>query len=113
MFKERIFINREALKRVDNMLTVEDVKSLLVGNPYKVIVALDENIIVENQHQLSLFMALFTFEFEEDVVLYEISDNKGSIINTDLEALANRFIEYIDIGIVDRFPLAIYLKEGA
>lgn len=112
MFNERIFITGQVFKRVDSNVTVKDVKSLLIKNPYKVIVALDENMILENQLQPSLFIALFTFEFEEDVVLYDISNNKGSIITTDLESLAKRFIEYIDVGIVDRFLLALYLREG-
>ncbi|MBM7706067.1 hypothetical protein JOD03_000969 [Chryseomicrobium aureum] len=91
---------------------MNELKTYLLDNPYKIIVAIDEGIQVDEQSELSLFLALYSNEFEEEVLLYDLTNNtKGSLLSTDLESLVNGIFEYIDLGIVDRYPLALYLRS--
>lgn len=112
IFKSRLLLNNDELLKLGVIQTVNELKTYLLDNPYKIIVAIDEGIQVDEQSELSLFLALYSNEFEEEVLLYDLTNNtKGSLLSTDLESLVNGIFEYIDLGIVDRYPLALYLRS--
>lgn len=57
---------------------------------------------------LTTFLLLHAKEFENNVLLYDVSRQHPSTVKTELFFLAKGYIEFIDVGIVDRYPVRLY-----
>ncbi|MFI8577556.1 hypothetical protein ACIGEL_17735 [Rossellomorea aquimaris] len=109
-FPARIKQGKMNYLRIDKKLNKPELKQLFVRNPYEVYAVVDESI-EENEEILSTFQVLHSNEFQENVILYDVSNQPHSTVTTNIQFLVKGYIELIDVGIVDRFPVKFYVKE--
>ncbi|WP_442636913.1 hypothetical protein [Rossellomorea marisflavi] len=88
--------------------SVEAMKKLLKRYPYGLLVLLQK--IEEQPDTLTKFSLLYSEEFEENVVLYDISNQVHTTITIEISTLIEGYLEEISIGRVDRYPLRLYRK---
>ena len=68
---------------------------------------------MDNDDQmLTTFLVLHTNDFEENVILYDVSRQVHTTITTELFFLLKGYIEFIDVGTVDRYPIKLYKRNG-
>lgn len=103
--------NGKQFNHVKSGLSNSALKKLLKANAYGVYAAVDEEYEKDGQPDFTIFLVLYSEEFEETVILFDVSRDKKSTVTTDIEALTNGFIEYINIGVVNRYPLTLYINE--
>lgn len=60
---------------------------------------------------LTTFLSLYSVDFEDTVILYDISKQHHTTVSTELCFLTKGYVEIIDVGIVDRYPLRFYIKD--
>lgn len=112
MFEDSIVKNGRFYNRIKQNLTTLELQKLLMQNPYNTYCIANEAIEVNSEPQFTTFLVLYSLDFDEDVILLDISRQKKSTITTDLDSLTKGYIEFIDLNIVDRYPLALYTQEG-
>ena len=94
---------------IDNDLTKNELKTLFKNNPYEIYAIVNESLEKE-EPMLTTFLVLYSNDFEENVILYDISTQIHSTITTELSFLGKGYLEFIDVGIVDRYPIKFYKR---
>jgi hypothetical protein len=110
MFPAEITIRKKTFQIIDNHLTKNELKALFINNPYGVYAIVNESMEKE-EPMLTTFLVLYSVDFEENVILYDISRQIHTTITTELFFLEKGYIEFIDVGMVDRYPIKFYKKE--
>ncbi|MFI8684681.1 hypothetical protein [Rossellomorea sp. NPDC077527] len=110
-FPERIKQRKMNYLRIDKKLNKRELTQLFGENPYEVFAVVDESI-EENEEIISTFLVLHSNDFQENVILYDVSNQPHTTVTTDIQFLVKGYIEFIDVGIVDKFPVKIYVKEN-
>ena len=110
MFPMEITIRNKNYQIIDNDLTKNELKTLFKNNPYEIYAIVNESLEKE-EPMLTTFLVLHSDDFEENVILYDISTQIHSTITTELFFLAKGYLEFIDVGIVDRYPIKFYKRE--
>jgi hypothetical protein len=95
----------------DIPLSESKLKDLFLKYPYAIYAVVNEVIDEKIEPMLTTFLLLHTIEFENKVILYDISRQRHSTVTTELCFLVKGYIEVIDVGIVDRYPVQIYIRE--
>lgn len=85
---------------------------MLLRNPYDVFAIMNENLEKGEEPLLTTFLVLYHAEFENNVMLYDISRQKHTTITTELYFLKQGYYEVINVGRVDRYPMKVYIKEN-
>lgn len=110
MFPAEIRIRNKTYQIINNHLTENELKALFKNNPYGVYAIVNESLEKE-EPMLTTFLVLHSVHFEDNVILYDISRQIHTTITTELFFLAKGYIEFIDVGMVDRYPIKFYKKE--
>jgi len=110
MFPAEITIRNRNYQMIDNYLTKNKLKSLFKNNPYEVYAIVNESLDKE-EPILTTFQVLHSDDFGDNVILYDVSRQIHTTITTELFFLAKGYIEFIDVGMVDRYPIKFYKKE--
>jgi hypothetical protein len=110
MFPAKISIRNKTYQIMDNHLTKSELEALFKNNPYEVYAVVNEGLEKE-EPMLTTFLVLHSVDFENNVILYDISRQIHTTITTDLSFLEKGYIEFIDVGMVDRYPIKIYKQE--
>ncbi len=109
MFPTEIKIRNKTYKIIDNPLSKNELTALFKNDPYEVYAIVNESL--ENEEpMLTTFLILYSVDFENNVILYDISRQINTTITTDLFFLEKGYIEFIDVGMVDRYPIKFYKK---
>ncbi|MBD8069749.1 hypothetical protein [Bacillus sp. PS06] len=110
MFPADITIRKKTYEIIDNHLTKNELKALFKNNPYGVYAIVNESMEKE-EPMLTTFLVLHSADFEDNVILYDISRQLHTTITTELGFLAMGYVEFIDVGMVDRYPIKFYKRE--
>jgi hypothetical protein len=110
MFPAKISIRNKTYQIIDNYLTKNELKALFKNNPYEVYAVVNESLEKEDP-MLTTFLVLHSVDFENNVILYDISRQLHTTITTELGFLAKGYVEFIDVGMVDRYPIKFYKRE--
>lgn len=110
MFPAKISIRNKTYQIIDNPLTKNELKTLFKNNPYEMYAVVNEGLEKE-EPMLTTFLVLHSIDFENNVILYDISRQINTTITTELSFLEKGYIEFIDVGMVDRYPIKFYKKE--
>lgn len=110
MFPAKILRNNMQYNLVKKIFSESDLKELFIKYPYGVYAIVDEKL-EESEPMLTTFLVLHSREFEERVILYDVSRQPHTTVTTELHFLAKGYIEFIDVGQVDRYPIRFYVKE--
>jgi hypothetical protein len=86
---------------------VEGLRNILLNNPCKVYCLVDEKAS-DTGH--TLFLVLYAEEFDNTVILFDISLHLKSTVTTELDIIANGYHEVFDVGYIERYPLCFYIK---
>ncbi|WP_456276769.1 hypothetical protein [Bacillus sp. AK128] len=110
MFPADIRIRKKTYQIIDSHLTKSELNGLFKNNPYGVYAIINESLEREDP-MLTTFLVLHSDDFEDNVILYDISRQQHSTITTELGFLAKGYVEFIDVGVVDRYPIKFYKRE--
>ncbi|CAM5734266.1 hypothetical protein SAFG77S_11601 [Streptomyces afghaniensis] len=110
MFPAEITIRNKNYQMIDYYLTENELKALLKYNPYEVYAIVNESLEKE-EPLLTTFLVLYSDDFEDNIILYDVSRQIHTTITTEVFFLAKGYIEFIDVGMVDRYPIKFYKKE--
>jgi hypothetical protein len=86
---------------------VEQLRNILLSNPYKIYCLVDEKVPDADP---TLFLVLYAEEFDNTVILFDISLDLKSTVTTELDIVVNGYNEVIDVGYIERYPLCFYIK---
>jgi hypothetical protein len=111
MFPKTLTIRKEAYEIIDEHLTEKQLKEFLNDNPYEVYAVVNEDLDNDGQ-MLTTFLVLHTVDFEDNVILYDITRQVHTTVTTELYFLAKGYIEFIDVARVDRYPIKLYKRKG-
>ncbi|WP_426860862.1 hypothetical protein [Cytobacillus gottheilii] len=75
------------------------------------IYAIVNESLEKGEYKLTTFLVLYATDFEENVILYDVSRQIHTTVKTDIEVLVKGYIEMINVGMVDRYPFKFYIKE--
>ena len=90
--------------------TESSLKEFLLQNPYDIYAVVNENLDNQSEPILTTFLVLYAKDFEHKVILYDVSRERHTTITTDIFSLAKGYVEIIDVGHVDRYPLQFYTR---
>ena len=110
MFPKTLTIRKETYEIIDEHLTENQLKEFLNDNPYEVYAVINEDLDNDEQ-MLTTFLVLHTVDFEDNVILYDVSRQVHTTVTTELYFLAKGYIEFVDVGIVDRYPIKLYKRK--
>ncbi len=107
MFPLKIMKNSNEYYQTSIPKSKEDLKDYLIRNPNEVYVVANEKLEEDTE-----FLVIYIRDFNDSVTLYDVSREIHSKLTIDLDFLVKGYIEHIEVGRVDRFPIALYaLKE--
>ncbi|VEF49137.1 Uncharacterised protein [Bacillus freudenreichii] len=110
MFPKIINQQGTTFNMLECQLVGKELRELFKKHPYEIYAIVDESIDNDNP-MLTTFLVLHSADFQDNVLLYDISREHHTTFTTKLFYLAKGYIEVIDVGIVDRFPVKLYKKE--
>ncbi|WP_043931155.1 hypothetical protein [Bacillus sp. EB01] len=110
MFPTEIIIKNNSCQIINNHLTHYELKTLFINNPYEVYAMVNESL-EEEEPMLTTFLILYSVDFEDNVILYDISRQMHTTLTTKLSILEKGYLEFIDVGMVDRHPIKFYKRE--
>ncbi|WP_423409024.1 hypothetical protein AABM38_02740 [Heyndrickxia sp. MSNUG] len=110
MFPETITIRKETYEIIDEHLTEKQLKAFLRDNPYGVYALVNEDLDNDDQ-MMTTFLVLHNGDFEDNVILYDVSRQVHTTVTTELYFLAKGYVEFIDVGKVDRYPIKLYKRK--
>jgi hypothetical protein len=109
MFPEILTQRNTTYQLIQPTLTEMDIKELFLQQPYEVFAVVNESL--ENEETMfTTFIVLYAVEFENNVILYDVSRQQHSTITSEIYFLAQGYIEIIDVAIVERYPVRLYKK---
>ncbi|MBT2736192.1 hypothetical protein [Bacillus sp. ISL-7] len=111
MFPSKLSNNNREYYLVRKSLSEYELKELLLLNPYDVYAVVNESLDDKGVTMFTTFLVLHAIDFENRVILYDVSRQQHSTITTELCFLAKGYIEFIDVGQVDRYPIRFYIRE--
>jgi hypothetical protein len=111
MFPEKLSRNNKEYYLVKNTLSEKSLNNLFLQRPYDVYAIVNENLDEHSEPMFTTFLVIHANEFEDRVILYDISRQIHSTITTELYFLAEGYIEYIDVAQVDRYPIRFYVRK--
>lgn len=109
MFPVELTIKDQIYHIINNQLNENELKAFFKNNPYDVYAIINEGLENEDP-MLTTFLVLYSDEFENNVILYDISRQLHTTITTELFFLEKGYIEIIGVGIVDRYSIKFYKK---
>jgi predicted hydrolase (HD superfamily) len=110
MFPKTLIIRKETYEIIDEHLTEKQLKEFMRANPYGVYALVNEGLNNDDQ-MLTTFLVLHTVDFEDNVILYDVSRQVHTTVTTELFFLVKGYIEFIDVGMVDRYPIKLYRRK--
>lgn len=111
MFPSKITMNNEEYLIVQDKLDEIELKELLLQRPYEVYAMVNESIEEQSELMLTTFLVLHTNDFGKKVILYDVSRERHSTVTTKIGLISKGYVEMIEVGIIDRFPIVFYAKE--
>ncbi|MEH6945379.1 hypothetical protein [Bacillus sp. JJ722] len=111
MFPTTLTHHHKMYQLIQEPLTETYLKDLLLKHPYDIYAIVNENLEEQNEPMLTTFLVLHAVDFEDTVILFDVSRQHQSTVTTELCFLAKGYIESIDVGIVDRYPIKFYKRE--
>ena len=106
-------MNNKEYFKLTRVLTEVALKNFLLQRSYDVYAIVNEKIEEQSDPLFTTFLVLHTIDFEEGVILYDVSRDRHSTFTTEIEFLVKGYVETIDVGRIDRFPIVLYVrKEG-
>jgi hypothetical protein len=113
MFPSVITQRNQDYHQLDTSLSQLQIKQLLISNPYDIFAVVNESHDQLEENMFTTFLVLHSAEFDNRVILYDISRQTHTTITTEISILSKGYIEYIDVGMVDRFPVKLYKRVNA
>jgi hypothetical protein len=110
MFPTKIKRRNKTYYIINNFLTESELKELFQKNPYDVYAIVNESL-EKDEPMLTTFLVLYSIEFEDNVILYDISRQHHTTVTTELSTIAKGYVEFIDVGIVDRYSIKFYIQD--
>ncbi|MCM3163691.1 hypothetical protein [Metabacillus litoralis] len=98
---------------IDTSLSQSQLKQLLTSNPYDIFAVVNEGHDQSEEDMFTTFLVLHSAEFDNRVILYDISRQAHTTITTEISFLSKGYIEFIDVGMVDRYPVKLYKRIDA
>lgn len=111
MFPLKIMKNDNEYFRTSTPKSVEDLKKYLLKNPNEIYIVADEKIEEDEESWFTEFLVIYIRDFNDSVTLYDVSREIHSKLTIDLDFLVKEYIELIEVGRVDRLPLALYAPK--
>lgn len=112
MFPTKVMKNNNEYFQTSIPKSIEDLKEYLLENPNDIYVVVNEKLEEDKEPLFTEFLVIYIRDFNDSVTLYDISREVHSKLTIDLDFLVKGYIEHIEIGIIDRFPLAFYAPKG-
>lgn len=110
MFPTTLTVRSKSYQVIDEQLTEQQLKKFLQNNPYEVYAVVNEDLDNDDQ-VLTTFLVIHTVDFEDNVILYDVSRQAHTTVTTELNFLVKGYIEFIDVGIVDRYSIKLYKRK--
>lgn len=111
MFPLKIMKNSNEYYQTSMPKSKEDLKDYLIRNPNEVYVVANEKLEEDTESLFTEFLVIYTRDFNDSVTLYDVSREIHSKLTINLDFLVKGYIEHIEVGRVDRFPIALYALE--
>jgi hypothetical protein len=108
MFPTKLNHKNKLYYPIQNSLSENELRQLLYKNPYDIFAVVDENVDNQQEPILTTFLVLFSHDFDNTVLLFDVSRQLYSTFTTDIKELASGIIELIDVGRIDRHPIRLY-----
>lgn len=89
-----------------NICNINKLEELTFEFPYKIFCLLDEKI---EKQEPTIFLVVYVSSKTNYILMVDQSNQVNSIINLDGDAAINGYYEVIDVGVIERFPLAFYV----
>lgn len=112
MFPTEIEQDGKSYIQIPTGISKEELRTLLLLNPYSVYALVDENIEGELDRPLTSFLVVFAKEFDENIILYDISSQIHSTLMINIDFVLEKKIEVIDIGLVEFYPIQLYQEKN-
>jgi len=109
MFPATITKRNTSYQLIEPTLTETEIRDLLLQKRYEIFAVVNESL-EKTETMFTTFLVLHAAEFENNVILYDVSRQLHTTITTELFFLSKGYIEFIDVGIVDRYPVRMYKK---
>lgn len=110
MFPKSVTIRCKSYHMINNQLTQNELKALFLSSPYNVYAIVNESLEKETT-MFTTFLVLYSVDFEDNVILYDVSRQIHTTVTTDLNILTKGYIEFIDVGVVDRYSIKFYMRD--
>ncbi|MCL7747312.1 MULTISPECIES: hypothetical protein [Bacillaceae] len=108
MYPKQFTHNNKNYYLMEQPNSVEELKDLLLTNPYEIYAILNESTDQSEEPMLTTFLALYNLDFKDKIIFFDVSRQPQSTLTTELWSLPKGFIEKIDVGRVDRYPIKFY-----
>lgn len=103
--------NEKVYTPISSSISKSKLKELLLNNPYSIYAVVDESFEGDVDRSLTTFLVLFASEFEDNIMLYDISSQIHSTLKIDIDFVLDKKIESIDIGLVEYYPIQLYQEK--
>ncbi|MEW5571618.1 hypothetical protein [Rossellomorea marisflavi] len=110
MFPGKISRKNNDYKIRNNLDKELDLKQLLLRNPYDIYAIVNESLD-DTEPMMTTFLVVYSDEFEDNVILYDISRQNYTTFTTDISTCTKGYIEVIDVCRIARYPIKFYVKE--
>lgn len=108
MFPAKITMNNKEYLIVKEELDENELKEFLIRHPYDIYAMVNESVDRKSELMLTTFLVLYTIDFENKVILYDVSRERHSTVTTEIGLLTQGFVETIEVGLIERFPVVLY-----
>ena len=103
--------NEKVYRQISSSISRGRLKELLLMNPYSIYAVVDEKLEGEVNECFTTFLVLFAREFENNIVLYDLTSQIHSTLKIDIDFVLDKKIEIIDIGLVEYYPIQLYQEK--
>ena len=110
MFPKKINRKNQEYKILDIKNDESCLGRLLRQNPYDIYANVNESLD-DTTPMMTTFLVLYSDDFENNIILYDVSRQKHTTFTTNLSTCTKGYIEIIDVCRIDRYPIKFYVKE--
>lgn len=88
--------------------SIQELEKLICKFPYKIYCVMDEKI---EKHEPTTFLVVYVSSESNYILMVDLSNQVNSTINLDDDAVKNGYYEFIDVGIIEQYSLAFYVRS--